>query len=145
MMKLKYFKNLELKPIGRSYSLLSYCVLEGTIKPRLPTSILWALEKIAELHEQNLVHGDIREGNILYAEEESFLIDFDYTDACGTEYPPGYKGDLFERHGCAKVKERRAFSHDYHALMKLASHYFPSMWDETESDSPSCLCSFCKK
>ena len=63
------------------------------------------LDSIAELHKLKLVHGDIREGNVLFSctSREAYLIDFDFTDKCGEPYPNGFNGKnvIEERHDSA--------------------------------------------
>lgn len=46
-------------------------------------------------HSKNLVHGDLRLLNMVFSDDKSELIDFDFGGKSGTaKYPPGYKTTL---------------------------------------------------
>lgn len=141
MKKLGYFNKLQLTEIGKHFRLLSYAAIHGSPVPCHRKEISSALDIIAILHEQNLVHGDIREGNILFHVGNAYLIDFDFTAKCGESYPPGYNGSLSERHFGAKPNEKRESIHDYHSLISIANKYLPP--SSHFKASLKCLCSSC--
>ena len=139
MERLGYFDNLRVTDIGRHHFLLSYSVLLGSVAPSTPKQISSVLKWIAVLHKNQLVHGDIRIGNIVFSGEDGFLIDFDLTAKCGTPYPMTYN-NLAERHPTAIRGNRRTYLHDYYALIKIGTAFFSHVYSELPDQ---CLCSSC--
>ena len=104
MKLLGYYENLNLQVVGKNHTLLSYTVFSGVLeKPVFLNHIDSALDWIAELHKRELVHGDIREGNVLFSctSGKPYLINFDFADKCGEPYPNGFNGQsvIPSRHG----------------------------------------------
>ena len=70
-----------------------------------------------------MVHGDIREANIVFTEDSSHLIDFDLARMENDTYPNGYVG-FPERHENAIPGGKMLKIHDKHALFKIITKYF---------------------
>jgi hypothetical protein len=140
MRNLGYFENLNLELVGKNHFLLSYTMLQGNTKPRFDVEIASALHQIGELHKQGLVHGDIREGNILFYKASAFLIDFDFTGKRGTFYSDSYNSTIQERHRTASGGSAKEFVHDYYALGIIAE---TNGLADTFVSSNKCLCQNC--
>jgi tRNA A-37 threonylcarbamoyl transferase component Bud32 len=128
MQSLGYFKDLKLQPIGKTYQLLSYTLLQGNMEPNNIEQIQAAKMKIDTLHHMNFVHGDIRIGNIVFCPSGNgaFLIDFDFTECFGCEYHEVYNRELEERHPDVRSQKTniKKFCHDQYALNHIALKYF---------------------
>ena len=144
--ELNYFQDVKLQPIGRNHFLLSYVMLVGNTKPQFTKDIISALERIEYLHGKKLVHGDIREGNILFSHGTAFLIDFDFTGAENTTYSEFYNGKdkIDERHSGACANQPKKYVHDYHALRNIAERHNVA-GDIFRSDNDQCYCGSCSK
>ena len=75
--------------------------MSGTHKARTPIDFLPIIDELAKLHENGIVHGDIRVYNMVFSrasdgeEPDGCLIDFDYGGTEGeAKYPSGYVGFL---------------------------------------------------
>ena len=129
MESLGYFKNLVLHQLSKTYQLLSYTVMKGSMEPSNFEQIEAAKHWITKLHEMGLVHADIRIGNIVFCQphNQAFLIDFDFTESAGSEYHEGYNCDLSERHPDIK-------KYDNNALNWISQKYFEvSVYEEFEA------------
>lgn len=145
MKDLGYFENLELKKIGRNFTVLIYTIIEGSTVPLSYKHIAMAKVSISRLHSLGLVHGDIRRGNIVFTDNDALLIDFDFTGECGSTYPTSYNCSLSERHPSVEKGGKLDYCHDYYALMMIAQAQFPHCtWDEHDP-CLSCLCPHCSK
>lgn len=125
MQKLGYFEDLELKKISKTHWLLSYKVLQGKIEPWTWKQIEAAKNCIKRIHEFNVVHADVRIGNIVFSGiDKAFLIDFDFAGPPDTEYHENYNVKVEERHSGAKPGSKKAYSHDLYSLQYIAQSYF---------------------
>lgn len=128
MLKLNYFENLKLQDIGVTHHLLSYTILRGVMEPNNIEQIKDAKRLIAKLHQEKLVHADIRIGNIVFLPlgNKAFLIDFDFTESVGSEYHDDYNRNLEERHPDIRSREtnKKEFCHDEYALNYIAWKFF---------------------
>ena len=78
------------------------------------------IEILKEVHEQGIVHGDIRQSNILISEESAYLIDFDLGGKEFTNYPDQYNHvGIEERHEFARKNSPRNKIHDRYSLHKI--------------------------
>lgn len=91
---------VNLVQLTKKYSLLSYKYLEGCIYPVHVKQFLKVADALEHIHSLDLVHGDVRTGNIIFAAngKDCHLIDFDYTSKVNQHYPMTYNGGLNERH-----------------------------------------------
>lgn len=120
---IKEYSNLldvELKDLtgDQRIQCLEYTYIDGDHKPVSSKQFVGVLETLHKLHQENLVHSDVRLANIVFSAESSFLIDFDLTDKVGTRYPAGYS-KLVERHRDATALAKREKIHDRHAVWYL--------------------------
>lgn len=78
--------------------------------------------KLKAIHDENYVHGDIRNANIIFGEaNESYIIDFDFARKVDKSqwYFETYNGNLDERHQEAKPWRKMDKSHDIFSLKKV--------------------------
>jgi serine/threonine protein kinase len=75
--------------------------MSGTHEARTPGEILPILDELTKLHENGMVHGDIRVYNMVFSPADDggkphgYLIDFDFGGVEGkVKYPSGYLQDL---------------------------------------------------
>lgn len=101
---------------------LSYDYILGhhvvsNIKQFVP--ILHTLDK---LHQQSLVHSDVRLANMVFSKSEGYLIDFDLVDGKGVQYPWTLQR-LEERHVDAHAPNVREPLHDRYSLGFVIEKY----------------------
>lgn len=76
-------------------------------------------EHLKRLHENGIVHGDIRLLNMVFSDEKSELIDFDFSGEQGkVEYPPGYRMTVFDGRRRGKPKQLVSMTDDVAALVE---------------------------
>ena len=80
------------------FNRLSYDYFTKTDETPLPKHLLPVLKTLAILHENNLVHSDVRLDNIIFTKEGARLIDFDLVAPEGLSYPFRYNHNLPVRH-----------------------------------------------
>ena len=86
-------------------TVLSYRYIAGTHTPSSLKQFAAVIRVLGSIHEQKMVHGDIRQHNIIFpfeAKEGGVLLDFDLARREGTTYPEGYNEAIVERHEDAK-------------------------------------------
>ncbi len=129
VMELMGINDVELIKLSEEYSLLSYSYLEGLHEPNFTQQFAVVAHKLKRLHDEGLVHGDVRIGNIIFTavRDQAYLIDFDYTAKQGEMYPPKYNSSLAERHDGAKEYYKMEFDHDWFSLIYVMLHYFSSV------------------
>lgn len=77
------------------------------------------LQQLWKLHQEELVHSDLHEVNIVYTEQGAQLIDYDYTDKEDVQYPDSYAFYANERHLEARPWSLRKKIHDHFALLLI--------------------------
>lgn len=128
MKAMGYFKELKLQDIGKKHHLLSYKVLQGHMEPMSIKQIDAAEEVIKSVHSHNMVHSDIRRGNIVFGPgHQAFLIDFDFAAPPDSSYHEEYNKDLAERHPGIHEGQTKQFDHDFHSLNFIRKAYFPKL------------------
>jgi hypothetical protein len=122
-----YFPDAKVDLTLNGVGYLQYTWMEGShIASRFDQfgDILTAL---LALHEERIVHGDIRSANLLFRDAESKLLDFDLSGKVdGRTYPPGFQrdiGDDGQRHPEAEAGADLALEHDHHALAFVMRQY----------------------
>ena len=110
--------DIKLKPESdesRLYT-LSYTYIEESDRPIKLGSFIGVIKILSEMHERNLVHGDVRRANMVF-DRESYLIDFDFVGKNGIDvYPFDYNSRLPERHMEAVTGRVMMFMHDRYSL-----------------------------
>lgn len=94
---------------------LSYKYVEGNHDPTSITQFVDVLDTLNKLHDNNIVHSDVRLANIVFTAEKTYLIDFDLAEGVGEDYPAGY-AILEERHPAARALSPREKCHDRYSL-----------------------------
>ena len=94
---------------------LSYDFVEGDHDPKILAQFVSVINILNELHENDIVHSDVRLANMVFDDETSYLIDFDLAGSVGSQYPAGYSY-LDERHNDARPLARREKIHDRYSL-----------------------------
>ena len=111
----------------RDFTLLCYPLLKGGVLAKKASEFLSVIKELAELHQQDMVHGDIRAYNMLFVEGlGGKLIDFDYCAKHGQRcYPPGYWSSLpdTERHHRAVAENPMRKEHDCFSLGAVMGMY----------------------
>ena len=111
-----------------SMEIISYPKIKGNHILTNWNQLLAVVEHVERLHGDDIVHGDIRLSNIVFAEDisKSQLIDFDYSGK-GNEkfYPDGFnhKIDDGQRHDTAMGGSLLLYEHDLHSLGYILSLY----------------------
>ena len=100
-------------------TVMAYPKIEGTHFPSTFGQVIQVLLQLCILWKNNLCHGDVRLANMIFGENSSRLIDFDY---CGVEgerkYPNGYNIELDDtkRHPEATPGSLLQRSHDWYSF-----------------------------
>ena len=129
----RYFerKELQLNPTIHTLSprihLLEYSYLEGNHQLSCVNQALSLVEKLRQLHQESIVHGDIRLANIVCGEaDEAWFIDLDYSGIEDEDaYPMGWNHSINdgERHPQAAAKHKLQKEHDFFALSAVFSRF----------------------
>ena len=97
-------------------TVMAYPKIEGSHFPSTFGQVIQVLRQLCILWKKNLCHGDVRLANMIFGENDSQLIDFDF---CGVEgerkYPNGYNIELDDtkRHPKALPGSLLQRSHDW--------------------------------
>lgn len=113
--------------------ILSYDMIPGVHYPSTVGHLILAMRKVAQLHAEGIVHGDLRLANILFSEAKdanvaSTIIDFDHSGPAGERiYPWGFNYDIPDgfRHPEARADEFLRPEHDIAALHWICAQYHP--------------------
>lgn len=114
---------------GPLWTVLSYPHHPGTHVASCGGHFLRAAERLQALHARGLCHADIRALNIVFDggvdNPSAVIIDYDNTVRArdGLRYPPGWNGQLAERHSGALARELVSQVHDVHALRVMLRQY----------------------
>lgn len=98
---------------------LEYDYIEGSCHPQNIGQICTIIRKLAKVHNQDYVHSDIREANLVFCTsgDDAYLIDFDLMRKENDNYPSGYNHfEIPERHPDAQPGSPRRKVHDSYAL-----------------------------
>lgn len=91
---------------------------KGILNPLLTSSPLY-IESLIKLHENSVVHSDIRKDNLVCSSPLK-LFDFDLADEVGKPYLITYNHvGIDECHPDAKASKRRCKSHDQYSLLRI--------------------------
>lgn len=100
--------------------------IPGTHTPPNVLAFDGAVKQLCKIHNESMVHGDIRDVNIVFdGTGSSHIIDFDLAKKENDIYPAGYVTTHFERHQEARPGKRMLKIHDKHALFCIICRYFP--------------------
>jgi hypothetical protein len=95
----------------------------GDHKAKSPASFVGVIEDLERLHKRGYVHGDIRGFNIVFGEDRSCLIDFDFGGKEDrvpvVKYPKGYRRTLVDGVRIGKGEQEILKWHDWYALGNL--------------------------
>ena len=97
---------------------LQYSYIPGDHKPTSVKQFIGALQSLQKLHHKGIVHGDVRAANIVFTENNSYLIDFDLARKVGSLYPLGYVS-FPSRHRGAVAGGPMKLEHDRHSMAFL--------------------------
>lgn len=117
-----YLPDVRLEDITRDGRIqcLSYRYIQSDTKMSMQhfATIIQILHKI---HDQGLVHCDIRETNLIFGNDgKGWIIDFDLVRKEGENYPPEYNHEhIAERHKDAKRMLSAHKAHDRHSLSEI--------------------------
>jgi hypothetical protein len=108
------------------FTLLSYPLLKGVVLAKNASEFLSIFEELAKLHQEDIVHGDIRAYNMIFDGTGGKLIDFDYSGKHGQRcYPPGFWKELPDtvRHPRVSKDEPMRKEHDCFSLGAVMKMY----------------------
>jgi len=112
-----------------SLKIISYDLVPGFHHPSHVGHIINVLRKIAKLHAENIVHGDLRFSNIVFSESyKAVIIDFDYSGLAGEQiYPLRFNRDIKDglRHIGAREGDFLRVEHDIAAVQWMCAQYQP--------------------
>lgn len=135
-----------------SFSIIKYPYMKGTHVAKTSKQFSVVANFLVQLHEQKLVHGDVRCCNIVFSDdcESAHVIDFDFCGETGSaRYPAGFVVDIPDgaRHDDVKPGVFMDVSHDVHALKAVMRLFAPvSVEHKTEWDilcGEGCLSEIC--
>ncbi len=131
-----YMKCLNAEPVVEFENLLvlTYNYIRGSHIAEKSSDFLPILKMLGSLHANQVVHGDIRLSNIVFAGAQSSLIDFDFSGQHGVKkYPPGFNLEILDgyRHARAKENAFLELEHDLYALGSLMSVFVATESAET--------------
>ena len=119
LQKVEYFEQLdlfELNCTGR-FKCLRYKYLDGTHEGGNKQHFIRIAQILLELHEEDYVHGDVREANIIFGSNTAWIIDFDICDEVNALYPNDYNHmGIQERHPDACANREMKKIHDVYSL-----------------------------
>ena len=97
-------------------------------EPRNLKHFTGVLRCLKELHRMGYVHGDVRNENIVFTKDDSFLIDFDLArkENLQSRYPVGYTTTFEERHPSAKPHSLLNKEHDVFSIKEIICSFFPA-------------------
>ena len=118
----KYLPSFQMVIDLPDIKIISYEYIEGKHFPSNSKQVLYLLQFLKKMHNDNDIHGDIRCSNILFCDDadKSQLIDFDFSGVEGVKkYPIGYSNKLDDgvRHIDALANRSLKREHDYFSLL----------------------------
>jgi serine/threonine protein kinase len=117
--------------------MLKYKYIDGSHEPQSLDHFLGVCRILDNLHQNDMVHGDIRLRNMIFRENnESQLIDFDFAGPVGSEYPAQYNSSFAERHKAAVQCEPMYREHDRYSLCFIIKTKFGIELDYDRRQSP---------
>eukprot|EP01039_Chlorochromonas_danica_P003747 gene3747-4096_t len=129
-----------------SLQIISYDLVPGVHYPSIVGHLILVMRKMAQLHSEGIVHGDLRFSNIVFSDASdatvaSTIIDFDHSGLADEKiYPPRFNPDITDgfRHAGARANEFLRPEHDIAALQWMCAQYRPKNVDLRETWS-SCV------
>ena len=128
--------------------IISYNKVPGVHRPSVVGHMILILRKIAQLHANDIVHGDLRFANIVFSDSSdaaveavSTIIDFDYSGKAGEKvYPRTFNLNIRDgfRHSGVRELELLHTEHDIAALQWMWAQYRPKNAELRETWS-SCM------
>jgi serine/threonine protein kinase len=111
--------------------IIRYPFIPGNHLPDNSHQILAALQSLYRMHSKNIVHGDVKAGNIIFAEEanKSCLIDFCFSGVEGDAvYPSNYRREIQDgaRHPDAEPLAIIRKEHDIFGFKQVLEFCYPA-------------------
>lgn len=113
----------------RRMQLIRYPYVEGSSTPNCVNQVVQVLNQLLRMHKDGQVHGDIRPCNMVFGDNQSVLIDFDYAGQVGVAtYPPRYNQVVNDvtRHVEAIPGSIMQFDHDITAMNDILQRFEPA-------------------
>lgn len=122
----RFGKKVEYELGGESSDLvvLQYPYIDGEHIAASVQHFVSAIQSVGQLHEEGVVHGDIRASNLVFEGNGSCtLIDFDFAGSTSDRYPKRFVHNQnlndVVRHTGAQADSLLCFEHDWHALASI--------------------------
>ena len=122
-----YLQHVKLEKLNERVSCLQYTYICGQMQPSDLRQFAYIMCDLNMLHVVNIVHGDIRNENLLFSceSEQAWLLDFDLCGLEDTPYPPNYNAyRIRERRPGARAAQPRKKIHDIYALSIIIQDWF---------------------
>ena len=138
-LKDRYLPNAELddKLKNKDIWILTYDYVEGHHSPKNINQLEKVVRDLKTLHENDIVHGDVRFANIVFGKDggSAYLIDYDFAAKINENprYPKGYvgrEGGIEERHKDASSLEYMHMKHDTYSMGQIVGHFIGKKFDE---------------
>jgi serine/threonine protein kinase len=118
-----------------SLTIISYDKEPGNHAPSFVGHMVQVVQKVAQLHQSKVIHGDLRFSNIVFSDSKadvikSTIIDFDYSrtfDTTNSVYPPNFNRDIDDgyRHDNVAGGAPLMYEHDIAAIQWMCKQYCP--------------------
>lgn len=118
----EYFMSLSLHDLNGTgrFKCLKYQYLDGDHVSRSKGGFIVIAKILLKLHRLGYVHGDIRDANVIFGNENAWIIDFDICDKENALYPVDYNhNNISERHSGARAQLPMKKDHDIYSLIQL--------------------------
>lgn len=115
----RYIPGASIQQLNHHVTVLQYTYLSGSHVLQSPQQVAALLGKLQNLHQEGLVHSDMRLENLIFCTDavSAHLIDFDLTALEGDCYPVEYVTQgIEERHSNAQCGAVRKKIHDRYSL-----------------------------
>jgi serine/threonine protein kinase len=111
--------------------IIRYPFIPGNHLPGNSDAILAAIQSLHRMHSMNIVHGDVKAGNIIFAEEanKSCMIDFCFSGVEGEAvYPSNYRREIEDgaRHPEAEPLAVIRREHDIFGFKRVLEFCYPA-------------------
>ena len=97
-------------------TILECIFIHGTHYPWNIRQVITLIRKLYNLHSLGFVHGDIRYANVIFMEDNAYILDLDMAALENEPYSDTYNPNLKERHHDACENQPMKKSHDRYSL-----------------------------
>jgi serine/threonine protein kinase len=115
--------------ILKDWEVVRHVFIEGNHKVTSPIQLCSVVQQLKQLHAAGLVHGDVREANIVFCESLNvgYLIDFEFCRRAGDRnavYCRYFNKDLPGRHRNAVPGHSMSAEHDVFSMISICRKWY---------------------